>query len=155
MCRLRTNRTIGYTGSTSGYLTFRLTGELKDTIANSYQYQFPVDMKTWKWTGGSAKYYPAFRIPRHKLLDMVLPGDILGHVSAAAAAGDGSARGHPRGSHRERQGGGGTRVGAHRTPGCPLSLGTYITSMVAGDRNLPDTDNFLHQSVLHPVPVPV
>ena len=40
---------IGYTGSTSGYLTFRLTGELKDTIANQYQYQFPVDMETWKW----------------------------------------------------------------------------------------------------------
>lgn len=68
---------IGYTGSTSGYLTFRLTGELKDTIANAYQYQFPVDMNTWKWTEDE-KAFSAFKIPREKLLDMYLPGEILG-----------------------------------------------------------------------------
>jgi sugar (pentulose or hexulose) kinase len=76
---------IGYTGSTSGYLTFRLTGELKDTIANQYQYQFPVDMETWKWLE-DPKAFSAFRIPRSKLLDMYLPGENLGYVSAAAAA---------------------------------------------------------------------
>ncbi|MDC7226946.1 MAG: FGGY family carbohydrate kinase [Spirochaetales bacterium] len=64
---------IAYTGSTSGYLTFRLTGELKDTISNSYQYQFPVDMNTWQWSE-DAGVFDSFAIPREKLFEMHLPG---------------------------------------------------------------------------------
>ncbi len=132
---------IGYTGSTSGYLTFRLTGELKDTIANSYQYQFPVDMNTWKWTE-DPQVLSAFRIPRAKLLDMGLPGEILGRVSAAAAKETGLPEGIPVVATANDKAVEALGSGLIEPRVALLSLGTYITSMIAGDRNLPDTNNF-------------
>ncbi len=132
---------IGYTGSTSGYLTFRLTGELKDTIANSYQYQFPTDMDTWSWSE-DPEVLSAFRIPRAKLLDMGLPGDILGHVSAAAARETGLPEGIPVVATANDKAVEALGSGLIEPRVALLSLGTYITSMVAGDRNLPDTDSF-------------
>jgi sugar (pentulose or hexulose) kinase len=132
---------IGYTGSTSGYLTFRLTGELKDTIANSYQYQFPVDMNTWKWTE-DPEVLSAFRIPRNKLLDMGLPGEILGQVSAAVAAETGLPEGIPVVATANDKAVEALGSGLIEPRVALLSLGTYITSMVAGERNLPDSINF-------------
>lgn len=132
---------IGYTGSTSGYLTFRLTGELKDTIANAYQYQFPVDMDSWKWTEDE-KAFSAFKIPREKLLDMHLPGEILGRVSAAAAAETGLPAGIPVVATANDKAVEALGSGLIEPKVVLLSLGTYITSMVVGQRNLPDTDHF-------------
>lgn len=132
---------IGYTGSTSGYLTFRLTGELRDTIANSYQYQFPVDMLTWKWTE-DPEVLAAFRIPRNKLLEMRLPGEILGRVSAAAAAETGLPEGLPVVATANDKAVEALGSGLIEPGVVLLSLGTYITAMVAGDRHLPDTENF-------------
>ena len=132
---------IGYTGSTSGYLTFRLTGELKDTIANSYQYQFPTDMNTWKWSE-DPEVLSAFRIPRDKLLDMGLPGDILGHVSAEAARETGLPEGIPVVATANDKAVEALGSGLIEPRVALLSLGTYITSMVAGEENLPDGDTF-------------
>ena len=132
---------IGYTGSTSGYLTFRLTGELKDTIANSYQYQFPTDMDTWTWSE-DPEVLSAFRIPRAKLLDMGLPGDILGHVSAAAARETGLPEGIPVVATANDKAVEALGSGLMEPGVALLSLGTYITSMVAGERNLPDGDTY-------------
>lgn len=132
---------IGYTGSTSGYLTFRLTGELIDTIANSYQYQFPTDMNTWRWSE-DPEVLSAFRIPRAKLLDMVLPGDILGHVSAAAARETGLPEGVPVVATANDKAVEALGSGLIEPRVALLSLGTYITSMVAGERNLPDGDTY-------------
>jgi sugar (pentulose or hexulose) kinase len=132
---------IGYTGSTSGYLTFHLTGELKDTIANSHPTQFPVDMNTWTWTE-DPDVLSAFRIPRAKLLAMGLPGEILGRVSATAAVETGLPEGLPvvaTANDKAVEALGSGLIG----PGVALlSLGTYVTSMVSGDRNLPDADSF-------------
>ena len=132
---------IGYTGSTSGYLTFRLTGELKDTIANSYQYQFPTDMNTWRWSE-DPEVLSAFRIPRAKLLDMVLPGDILGHISAAAAGETGLPEGVPVVATANDKAVEALGSGLMESGVALLSLGTYITSMVAGEQNLPDGDTY-------------
>jgi len=132
---------IGYTGSTSGYLTFRLTGELKDTIANQYQYQFPVDMETWKWLEDEDAF-SAFRIPRHKLLEMYLPGEILGRVSAAAAAETGLPEGIPVVATANDKAVESLGSGLIAPRVALLSLGTYIASMVAGERNLPDEKTF-------------
>lgn len=132
---------IAYTGSTSGYLTFRLTGTLRDTIANSYQGQFPVDMTTWKWSEDPA-VLSAFRIPRTKLLDMGLPGEILGRVSAAAAAETGLPEGLPVVATANDKAVEALGSGLIAPRVALLSLGTYITAMVAGEQNLPDTSTF-------------
>ncbi|MDO8107840.1 FGGY family carbohydrate kinase [Isoptericola sp. b441] len=128
---------IGYTGSTSGYLTFRLTGELKDTIANSYQYQFPVDTDTWTWSE-DPEVQATFGIPRAKLLDMGLPGDVLGRVSAAAARETGLPEGLPVVATANDKAVEALGSGLIEPRVALLSLGTYITSMLSGEENLPD-----------------
>lgn len=132
---------IGYTGSTSGYLTFRLTGELKDTIANAFQYQFPVDMDTWKWSEDPERF-AKFNIPREKLLEMYLPGEILGRVTAEAAAETGLPEGLPVVSTANDKAVEALGSGLIDADVGLLSLGTYITSMVFGSANRPDTDHF-------------
>lgn len=132
---------IGYTGSTSGYLTIRLTGELKDTIANAYQYQFPTDMETWQWLE-DAERFARFNIPRTKLLEMHLPGEILGRVNADAAAETGLPAGLPVVSTANDKAVEALGSGLIDADAGLLSLGTYITSMVFGSRNRPDTDHF-------------
>lgn len=42
------NPDVKYIVASSGYITHRLTGEKKDTIAN-YEYGWPVDVDNWKW----------------------------------------------------------------------------------------------------------
>lgn len=131
---------IGYTGSTSGYLSFRLTGELRDTIANAYQYQFPVDMTTWKWSEDQA-HFSSFRIPREKLLEMVLPGEEVGRVSKEAAAETGLPAGLPVVATANDKAVEALGSGLIEPNVALLSLGTYITSMVFGDRLMPATDH--------------
>lgn len=132
---------IAYTGSTSGYLTFRLTGELKDTIANAYQYQFPVDMETWRWSEESA-HFGSFNIPRAKLLEMRLPGEVLGRVNALASAETGLPVGLPVVSTANDKAVEALGSGLIEPNVGLLSLGTYITSMVFGSRFRPATNNF-------------
>ena len=132
---------IGYTGSTSGYLTIRLTGEFKDTIANAYQYQFPTDLDSWQWTEDTARF-DSYGIPHEKLLDVYPPGEILGHVTAKAAAETGLPEGLPVVSTANDKAVEALGTGLiHQDLGL-LSLGTYITSMIVGSVNRPDTDNF-------------
>lgn len=122
---------IAYTGSTSGYLTFRLTGEFRDTAANAYQYQFPVDMDTWKWSEDPS-HFDSFKIPREKLFDIGLPGDILGLVSAEAAAETGLPAGLPVVATANDKAVEALGSGLIDSDTGLLSLGTYITSMVMG-----------------------
>ena len=132
---------IGYTGSTSGYLTFRLTGELRDTIANSLQYQFPIDVYTWQWSEDPERF-DSFRIPREKLLEMRLPGDVLGRVTMEAAAETGLPSGLPvvataNDKAVEALGSGIVDPGTGL-----LSLGTYIAAMVPGSEYREEADGF-------------
>lgn len=132
--------TIGYTGSTSGYLTYRLTGELTDTVANSLQYQFPIDVHTWGWSE-DPEHFESFGIPRRKLLRMKLPGDILGRVNLDAAAVTGLPVDLPvvataNDKAVEALGSGLIEPGTGL-----LSLGTYIASMVFGTGYRDATDN--------------
>ena len=131
---------IGYTGSTSGYLTFRLTGELKDTIANAYQYQFPVDMETWQWSE-EPEHFDSFKIPREKLLEMSLPGEILGRVTPEASAQTGLPAGLPVVSTANDKAVEALGSGLVEPGTGLLSLGTYITSMVVGNEFVDATDN--------------
>ncbi len=132
---------IGYTCATTGYLTHRLTGELRDAAANAYQGQFPVDMDTWTWTT-DAEQLRAYRIPDAKLLELRLPGEVVGHVTPAAAAATGLPVGLPvvataNDKAVEALGAGLT------TPNLGLvSLGTYSATMVYGAEPRPDATHF-------------
>lgn len=132
---------IGYTGSTSGYLTFRLTGQFADTISNSLQYQFPIDVHTWRWSEDPERF-SSFRIPREKLLEMRLPGEILGRVTPEAASETGLPVGLPvvaTANDKAVEALGSGLIEPHTGL---LSLGTYIASMVLGDEYRDATEAF-------------
>ena len=129
---------IAYTCPTTGYVTHRLTGELRDTAANAFQWQFPIDMDTWQWSEDD-EFFNGYNIPRDKLLSLQMPGTILGYVTNEAA----EATGVPAGiavvataSDKAVEALGSGLTG----PGTGLiSLGTYIASMVHASENRPAT----------------
>jgi len=135
------NPQIAYTCSTSGYLAFRLTGAFKEMSANAYQWQFPVDMETWDWSTDKA-YFDGFGIPREKLMDIQVPGTILGHVSAKAAKETGLPLGLPVVSTANDKAVEALGSGLTSPQTGLVSLGTYITSMVHGSKNIPNATNF-------------
>ena len=132
---------IGYTCSTSGYLTHRLTGQFKEMAANAYQWQFPVDMDTWDWSTDEA-YASGFKIPREKLLDIQVPGTILGYVTEQAHRDTGLPIGLPVVSTANDKAVEALGAGLITPNVGLLSLGTYIASMVHGSKNIPTDTNF-------------
>lgn len=132
---------IGYTCSTSGYLTFRLTGQFKEMAANAYQWQFPVDMNTWNWSKDQATF-DSFGIPQEKLMDIQVPGTILGRVNAQAALDTGLPVGLPVVSTANDKAVEALGSGLVEPNVGLLSLGTYIASMVHGHKDIPSAKNF-------------
>lgn len=135
------NEEIAYTCPTSGYITHRLTGELRDTAANAYQWQFPVDMNTWNWSEKEGHFKP-FRIPREKLLKLQMPGTILGHITEEAAQLTGLPAGLPvvaTANDKAVEALGSGVVGPNTAF---ISLGTYIASMVCGEKNEESPSSF-------------
>ena len=132
---------IAYTGSTSGYLTFRLTGDIKDTVANAYDWQFPTDLDTWEWSKDEA-HFNKFNIPREKLFELQLPGTILGFVNTQAAVETGLPIGIPVVATANDKAVEALGSGLIEPNVGLVSLGTYITSMVFGDTNIKNSSNF-------------
>lgn len=132
---------IGYTSPTSGYLTHRLTGEFKDTAANAYQWQFPVDMDTWDWSKDE-EYLKSFNIPKEKLLDIQMPGTILGYVPEEVAKETGLPAGIPVVATANDKAVEALGSGLIEPNVGLVSLGTYIASMVSGSENLAAPTNF-------------
>lgn len=132
---------IKYTGSTSGYLTYRLTGQFKDTVANAYQWQFPVDMDTWQWAKDSL-YFESFKIPRDKLMEIMLPGSILGYVTEKVSEETSLPVGLPVVATANDKAVEALGSGLIEPNVGLVSLGTYITSMVYGSKNINDSTHF-------------
>lgn len=132
---------ISYTSPTSGYLTHRLTGEFRDTAANAYQGQFPVDMDTWLWSE-DPKHFEGFKIPKEKLVDIQMPGTILGYVTEKASEETGLPVGLPVVATANDKAVEALGVGLIEQNVGLVSLGTYITSMVSGSKNEPGTSNY-------------
>lgn len=132
---------IGYTCPTSGYLTHRLTGEFKDTAANAFQWQFPVDMDTWNWSKNE-EYIRGFNIPKEKLLEIQMPGTILGLVTEKAAEETGLPYGIPVVATANDKAVEALGSGLIEPNVGLVSLGTYIASMVSGSKNQEAPLNF-------------
>jgi sugar (pentulose or hexulose) kinase len=127
---------ISYTCSTTGYLTHRLTGEFRDAAANAYPGQFPVDVETWAWST-DAQRLGEFRIPRSKLLEIHLPGAVLGRVTPGAAAETGLPVGLPVVATANDKAVEALGAGLTEPNLGLVSLGTYSASMVYGTTNRP------------------
>jgi sugar (pentulose or hexulose) kinase len=68
----------------SGYLTYRMTGEFGDSAGNIIG-TMPFDVKRFSWAKKSDLKWKLFFVEEEKLPDLINPGELLGHVTRAAA----------------------------------------------------------------------
>ncbi len=78
----------------SGYLNFKLTGEMADSIGNQVGY-VPFDYRRQRWCGSGNWKSRAVPVPRETLPRLVPPGGRLGEVTAEAASLTGLPKGLP------------------------------------------------------------
>lgn len=131
------NPDVKYIVASSGYITHRLTGEKKDTIAN-YEYGWPVDVDNWKWSD-NPEAYKATGMPKEMLFDLVMPGDILGYVTEEAAKATGLPAGVPVVATSNDKAVEGLVTGCMGDSTVCISLGTYTSAMMEGKENLKGT----------------
>ena len=131
---------VSYVTTTSGYITHRFTGQFKDTAAN-HEGMWPIDKNTWQWSD-DPEVITEFQIPRHKLLELVMPGDVLGQVTSEASAQTGIPSGIPVVATANDKAV--EALGAGLMPGntALISLGTYIGGMVYGQKYVSEAQNF-------------
>lgn len=131
------NPDVKYIVASSGYITHRLTGEKKDTIAN-YEYGWSVDVDNWKWSD-NPEAYKATGMPKEMLFDLVMPGDILGYVTEEAAKATGLPAGVPVVATSNDKAVEGLGTGCMGDSTVCISLGTYTSAMMEGKENLKGT----------------
>lgn len=68
----------------SGFLTYRLTGQYKDSVGCTVGY-FPFDYKSHKWAGKFDWKWQAANVKETMLPELVKPGELLGHITEEAA----------------------------------------------------------------------
>jgi len=78
----------------SGYLTYKLTGSLRDSVGCQVGY-IPFDYKSQDWAKPHDWKWDAVMVEREKLIDLVPPADLLGTISKEAAAATGIPEGLP------------------------------------------------------------
>ena len=78
----------------SSYLTYKLTGNMTDAVASQVGY-VPFDTKNRCWYDEKAISRPIFDIPQEKLYTVTESGDIMGSITAQAAADTGLKEGLP------------------------------------------------------------
>ena len=125
---------VAYATTSSGYLAHRFTGQFKDTAANNIAVQWPIDTDTWQWSDDPGRY-EQFGVTRDMLLELQLPGDVIGPVTAAAAAATGIPAGTPVVATANDKAVEMLGSGSLGETTALVSLGTYIAAMVHGHEN--------------------
>lgn len=67
----------------SGYITYRLTGVMKDSVANQIGH-IPFDYKNKTWQGAHAITAPIFDLKAENMCELVEPGTIIGYITEEA-----------------------------------------------------------------------
>ena len=131
---------VAWVTTSSGYISARMTGAFVDTAAN-YQGMWPMDTDTWRWLD-RGDVFDSFGYPRAKLFDLVMPGEKLGAVTAAASAHTGIPQGVPVYATSNDKAVEALGCGLRDPHDALVSLGTYIAGMAAGESNVSGTTHF-------------
>lgn len=131
---------VSYITTTSGYITHRLTSQFKDTCAN-YIGWWPMDNDTLEWST-DPEAWKSCNLTRDQVLDVVKPGEILGHLTAQAAAEIDLPAGIPVVATAHDKAVEALGAGSLDPGTALISLGTYIGAMVHGYANVKDAQNF-------------
>jgi sugar (pentulose or hexulose) kinase len=133
--------TVAYATTASGYLAHRFTGELRDAAANNILLQWPIDTDTWQWSDDTA-LYEQLGVTPEMLLELQLPGDVIGNVTPAAAAATGIPAGIPVVTTANDKAVEALGAGSLGETTALVSLGTYIAAMVHGRENHKAPEHF-------------
>ncbi|WP_447876029.1 FGGY-family carbohydrate kinase [Serratia fonticola] len=131
---------VRYVTTTSGYITHRLTGEFKDTCAN-YIGWWPMDNDRLDWSTDPTAWQSC-NLTRDMVLDVVKPGEILGHITQQVAQQLGIPAGIPVVATAHDKAVEALGAGSLDEGVALISLGTYIGAMVHGHANVKDAQNF-------------
>lgn len=131
---------VKYVTTTTGYLTHRLTGQTKDTRSN-YVGPWPIDGESLEWLTDQ-EAFDAFHTPREMLFELVDPSTVMGTINDFASEKTGIPVGVPVISTSNDKAVEGLGAGLENDGTVLVSLGTYITSMMVGDKNDPNTVNY-------------
>ncbi len=134
------NKDVKYASASSGYISFRLTGEFKDSAAN-YLGMWPMDTDTWQWLKDEEEF-ESYGFKREMLPQLIMPGDIIGNITEAASKATGLPFGIPVVATANDKAVEGLGVGCIGDKTIAISLGTYITSMMEGNGNPKNTTGF-------------
>jgi sugar (pentulose or hexulose) kinase len=135
-----TNPEVAYVTTSSGYISHRMTGQFKDTAAN-YAGVWPISSDCWRWLRDD-EGFASFQVPREMLFELVMPGDALGSVSAAASRHTGIPAGLPVFATANDKAVEALGCGLRSNGTLLVSLGTYTASMTTGQRNIKDASSF-------------
>lgn len=134
------DESVRYVTTSTGYLTHRLTGETRDTRAN-YVGPWPINPATLEWYK-DGEQFDAYTTPREMLFELVDPATVLGEISHTASRATGIPAGIPVVSTANDKAVEGLGAGLINDGTVLVSLGTYITSMMAGTTPNPDSVNY-------------
>jgi len=132
---------LAFATTASGYLTHRMTGACRDTAANYIAVQWPIDTDSWQWSADDNDV-ARFGLRRELLFDLVMPGDMLGPLTAAAAADTGLPAGTPVVATANDKAVEMLGAGTLDERTALVSLGTYIAAMVHGHENHHSPETF-------------
>ena len=132
---------VAFATTSSGYLAHRFTGRFRDTAANNIPLQWPIDTATWNWSDDPA-LFREFGVTREMLLELQMPGDIVGPLTPAAAAATGMPAGIPVVATANDKAVEMLSAGTLGDKTVLVSLGTYIAAMVHGRENHTSPTNF-------------
>ena len=130
---------LAWATTSSGYITHRFTGQFRDSAANNIILQWPIDTDTWQW---DPALFADFNLRPDLLVELQLPGDVAGHVTAEAAAATGIPEGLPVVTTANDKAVEALGSGSLDERTALISLGTYIASMVHGRENRQDAKEF-------------
>lgn len=132
---------LEYATTSSGYLGHRFTGELRDTAANNVLLQWPIDTDTWQWSDDDA-VFEQFGVTRQMMVELQMPGEVIGLVTIDAAALTGIPVGVPVVATANDKAVEMLSAGSLGESLVLISLGTYIAAMVHGHENHQHPANF-------------
>jgi sugar (pentulose or hexulose) kinase len=132
---------VVYATTSSGYLAHRFTGEFRDTVANNISLQWPIDTDRWQWSDDPA-LYERFGVTRDKLVELQMPGEVIGTLTPDAAAATGLPAGLPVVATANDKAVEMLAAGSLGEGTVLVSLGTYIAAMVHGRVNHAHPANF-------------
>lgn len=127
---------VEWVTAASAYLTARLTGRVIDSAAN-YAGIWPIDRTTWDWTHDAGRLARMGLRPEG-LAELVLPGEVLGRITTAAARATGLPAGIPVVATANDKAVEALGNGLLDPDQLMLSLGTYIAALRPATAHLPD-----------------